>query len=185
VQTQVASFQERPADVRFALDSLLAESADPGSDFFAALDPTRIGMSGHSFGGLTTYLVVGEDARYRAAVPMAPATFAGFELGVPSLTVVGAIDSVVDNDGAHDAYEASVTPRWFAAIESTGHYAFSDLCPGGPNCVQPTTLTQDEAHAAVLRWVVPFVQWQVGGDERFAAFFLAPVPAGSTLEAVR
>jgi dienelactone hydrolase len=182
--SQLASFQERPADVKFALDSMLAENANPASDFFGLLDATRIGMSGHSFGGLTTYLVIGQDARYRAAVPMAPATFAGFSLGVPSLTVLGAIDSVVNNGTTRDAYAASTGPKYLAEIASTGHYAFSDLCPGGPNCVQPTTLTQDEAHAATLRWVVPFVQWKVGGDERFAAFFATPRPAGSTLEFV-
>jgi hypothetical protein len=45
------------------------------------------------------------------------------------------------------------------------------------------TLTQDEAHAVVLRWVVPFVQWKLGGDDRFAAFFEPPMPPGVTFDA--
>jgi hypothetical protein len=36
----------------------------------------------------------------------------------------------------------------------------------------------------VLRYVIPFVEWKLAGDERFAAFFDQPLPPGSTFEAV-
>jgi hypothetical protein len=49
----------------FALDQMLAANADSGSDFFGALDPSRIGMSGHSFGGLTTFLVTNMDSAHQ------------------------------------------------------------------------------------------------------------------------
>jgi dipeptidyl aminopeptidase/acylaminoacyl peptidase len=51
------------------------------------LDETRIGMSGHSFGGLTTYLVLPLDSRFRVAVPMAPAVIGTVPPTLPSLTV--------------------------------------------------------------------------------------------------
>ena len=57
-----------------ALDSLLAESANASSPFFGALDASRMGMSGHSFGGFTVFFVVNQDSRFKVAIPMAPAT---------------------------------------------------------------------------------------------------------------
>ena len=177
-QAQVASFQERPQDMVFALDQMLAANADSSSDFFGALDPSRIGMSGHSFGGLTTFLVTNLDPRIKVAVPMAPATPGGANgvLHVPSLLMLGNIDSVVNNTTARTAYGNSDTPKYKVEIEHAGHYVFSNGCFPGPDCNPPTTLTQDEAHLQVLRWVIPFLEWKLKGDDTFAAFFESPPP---------
>jgi predicted dienelactone hydrolase len=178
----VSAAQERPADMRFVLDEMLAANADAGSEFFGVLDPTRIAMTGHSFGGFTTFLVTDQDPRITVAVPMAAATPPGYTLAVPSLTMLGQIDGRVSNDAARAAYEQASTPKYLVEIEHAGHYAFSNLCFPSPDCQPPATLTQDEAHAAVLRWVVPFLEWKLGGDETFAAFFAAPQPAGVIVE---
>ncbi len=157
-QAQVASALERPQDVRFALDAMLAENANPGSAFFGVLDPTRIGMSGHSFGGFTTYLAATQDSRYRVAVPMAPAVPASHPvLTMPSLTLISAADSIVNNDATRGQYDLAATPKYLVEIANTGHFAYSDGCFPSPDCNPPVTLTQDEAHVAVLRWVIPFL----------------------------
>lgn len=175
---------ERPQDVIFALDQMLAAGADPGSPFFGALDLARIGMSGHSFGGFTTFRVLDLDARFRVAIPMAPATPAGSaSFAVPSLMMLGSIDSVVNNASARQAYADSASPKYKVEIEHAGHYAFSNGCFPSSDCNPPTTLTQDEAHAAVLRWVIPFLEWQLRGDARFSAFFEPPTPPGVLFDA--
>lgn len=52
----------RPADLTFALDTLLARSADPADLLFGAIDETRIAASGHSLGGYTVMaLAAGDD----------------------------------------------------------------------------------------------------------------------------
>ncbi|HEV7734839.1 MAG TPA: hypothetical protein VGR62_21900 [Candidatus Binatia bacterium] len=175
---QVASFQERPQDIVYVLDQLLAANADPGSPFFGMIDPTRIAMAGHSFGGLTVYLVQQIEPRVKVAIPMAPAAQPGFTLTVPSLTILGNIDTVVNNPNARTAYLNHVAPKYLVEIEHAGHYAFSNLCFAGPDCNPPTTLDQDEAHDQVLRYVVPFLERHLNGDERYAAFFAEPPPPG-------
>ena len=175
------SFQERPQDIIFVTDELLAATADDKSPFFAAIDPLRIGMSGHSFGGLTTFLVQGIDARFRVAVPMAPAAFANAALTVPSLMVLGAVDSRVNNVANRQAYANSSAPKLKVEIEHAGHYAFSDGCFPGPDCSPPVTTTQDESHAAVQRWVLPFLQRYLAGDESYEPFLNA-VPPGVQVE---
>jgi predicted dienelactone hydrolase len=177
--TQIASAQERPADMRFVLDEMLAENADPLSPFFETLDPSRIAMTGHSFGGLTTLLVAEQDARITVAVPMAPATGATQAgLTIPSLMVLGEIDGRISNPNARAVYDRSAGPKAMVEIRNAGHYAFSNACFPSPDCNPPVTLTQPEANGAVLRWVIPFLEWRLGGDDTYAAFFEAPVPPG-------
>jgi len=173
---QVNSFLERPQDVVFVLDQMLAANADPLSPFFAALDPDRVGMSGHSFGGLTTYLVEAIEPRVKVAIPMAAAVVGSQSMEVPSLTLLGQIDTVVNNPAIRGVYAASAAPKLLVEIEHAGHYAFSGLCFAGSDCNPPVTLSQAEAHGHVLRWVLPFLEVYLNGNEDFAAFFLKPLP---------
>ena len=160
---QAAAFIDRPRDMVFVLDQILAASADPMSAFFGSADPARVAMTGHSFGGLTTYLVPPIDSRIKAAVAMAPATLAANKLTIPSLVMLGTIDSVVNNPNARTVWQNSSSPKWLVEIEHAGHDAFSNLCFPGPDCNPPTTLTQDEAHGFAVRWIVPFLERYLAG----------------------
>ena len=99
-------------------------------------------MMGHSFGGLTTYRVAGIDDRIKVAVPMAPAVLGEPALTMPSLTVLGGIDSVVDPEAPQKAFADSAKPKFQVVVEHSGHYTVSDGCFAGPDCKPPTTLTQ-------------------------------------------
>jgi predicted dienelactone hydrolase len=178
-----ASAQERPNDIIFVTDQLLAANGDPGSPFFGAIDPDRIGMSGHSFGGFTTYLVIDRDSRFRIALPMAPAVGAQV-LTVPSMTMLGQIDSVVSVPAIRNAYALAAAPKFKVEIGHAGHYAFSDGCFPSSDCNFPTTLSQAEAHALVQRFAVPFVLRYLVGDLRFEPF-LDNAVALAELESVR
>lgn len=177
VAAQVASVQERPQDVIFALDFMLDLGAQPASEFFAALDADKVGMSGHSFGGLTTYLVAAIEPRIKVALPFAPAVPGNPSLAMPSLTMLGQIDSVVNNAAIRDAFQQSASPpKYLVEIEKAGHYAWSEVCFPSSDCAPPATLTQAEAHDAVRRWVLPFLRRHLDGDESFASFFAGTVP---------
>ena len=180
---QAASAQERPRDVIYALDQMLAANADPGSPFFGALDADRIGMAGHSFGGFTTYLVLQFDGRFKVAIPMAPAVPGMPKLRVPSLTMLDQIDSVVSDAAIRTAYANAQVPKVLVEVEDAGHYAFSDLCFPGADCNPPVTATQDEAHAQVLRWVVPFLERYLAGRSEAEPFFSAPPPGAAVSQA--
>jgi predicted dienelactone hydrolase len=190
-QALVQSALERPADIEFVLDQVLAASGDVGSPLYGAIDPNRIGMSGHSFGGYTTFKVVPTDARFKVAVPLAavvPLTNGQPPaLTVPSLVMLGTEDSVLetwaltDLDDLRAAYDAALPPKYKVEIAHTGHYAFSNGCFPGPDCAQPNVLTQDEAHQVVRRWVLPFLQRHLRADASAAAFFAAPIPPGVLL----
>jgi predicted dienelactone hydrolase len=175
---QANSFLERPQDMVFVLDRMLAADADPASPFFAAIDEDRIAMTGHSFGGLTTYLVTAIEPRIKVAIPMAPAATPSSSLPVPSLTVLGNIDSVVNNPNARAAFGRSVSPKLLVEVLNAGHYAFSNACFPGSDCNPPVTLTQAEAHAAVLRYVLPFLKVYLEGDAAWAPLLGPPAQPG-------
>jgi dienelactone hydrolase len=182
-QTLLTSAIERPQDVRFTLDHMLAESADPASPFFGALDATRIAMTGHSFGGFTTYVSATQDARYKVAVPLAPAVPGSHPmLTIPSLTMISELDTYVNNDQVRGQYAIAASPKWLVEIAHAGHFAYSNACFPSPDCQPPATLTQEEANTTVVRWVVPFLEWYLKGDARFAAFFATPQPVGVTVQ---
>ena len=78
---------------------------------------------------------------------------------------------------------ASGTTVALVEIPNAGHFAFSNGCFPSPDCNPPTTLTQNEAHAVVLRWVLPFLEVYLAGDTSFAPFLLPPAPPPVVLEA--
>lgn len=180
----IASVTDRPADMRFVLDQLLAANQDSGSPFFGAIDAERVGMSGHSFGGLTTYLVAQQDARIKVAIPMAAAVVGTPRLTMPSLTMLGQLDSVVNLQAIRTAYANAAVPKLLVEVEHAGHYAFSNFCFPGPDCNPPVTLDQDEAQAFVLRFVLPFLERYLRGNEAAEPFFTA-APVGVTLSQQR
>lgn len=173
-QAQINSALERPQDILFVLNALLAADTDQTSPFFGAIDANRLGMSGHSFGGFTTYLTTSIEPRFKTALPMAPFAGNAPPLTIPSLTMLGQIDSVVSDDDIRTAYASGSAPKYLVEIKNAGHFAFSDNCFPSPDCNPPTTLTQDEAHDAVRRWVLPFLEVYLAGDASFSPF-LAPI----------
>ncbi|HSA24183.1 MAG TPA: hypothetical protein P5076_22170 [Myxococcota bacterium] len=75
-EEMAAAALARPLDVAFALAETLAIGAEPGSDLHGLVDPDRLGVMGHSFGGYTTLVLAGgrvdvdaAQARCAAGVP--------------------------------------------------------------------------------------------------------------------
>jgi predicted dienelactone hydrolase len=184
-------FVNRPDDVRFVIDQMLA-----GGDgrFAGAIDAARIGVFGHSFGGQTALVVAAQDERVRGVLSLAPGGVSIVaslvdRIDVPAMVQGGEIDSIAPFSANQQlAYDHLRAPRFLVEIGDTGHFAFADQClaPTGttyPDCAAGT-LSQDEAHAFVLRFAVPFLARYVAGDERWAPL-LQPTtaPTGSTLTA--
>jgi predicted dienelactone hydrolase len=180
----IRSALERPAEISSVLDQMLALNGTPSSPFFGIIDPDRAGMSGHSFGGWTTFKVAAADARFKVAVPMAGDPAVPPALTVPLLAMTGLVDSVVPPATVAAAYNAAGPPKILVQIENAGHFAFSDGCFPGftQDCNYPVTLSQDEAHAVVLRWVVPFLERYLRGAPRLDTFFATPPPPGVVIE---
>ncbi len=134
----------RPLDMSFLIDEFTAFDAAPGNFFEGAIDEAKIGASGHSFGGFTSFLLAGDDAgfgsftdaRVKAILPQAPA--AGFDtafmesITVPTLIVGGTIDETTpfatEQQAPFDAMLPGAAVVGLAELANGGHFSFSDFC---------------------------------------------------------
>lgn len=96
----------QPGDVSFVIDSVL-ELTGAVKPFDGEIDTTRIGITGYSLGGLTSYLTTYHprlrDPRLRAAVAIAglsaafsPAYFTTTD--IPYLAISGTADALIEHD---------------------------------------------------------------------------------------
>ena len=87
------------------------------------------------------------------------------------------------NPAARAAYAASAAPKLLVEVEHSGHYTFSDGCFPSPDCTPPTTLTQAEAHAAALRYIVPFLERYLANRQEVAPLLGPPTGPGFVYQA--
>jgi predicted dienelactone hydrolase len=135
----------RPLDISFAIDELTVMNSDTGDFFENAFDLANIGMSGHSFGGYTTFAIAGgtfaagtfTDARVKSIFPQAPA--AGFfdpgffaTITVPTLIVGASHDETTPFDTnqqfPYDNMVSGASVVGLARLNNAGHITFSSFC---------------------------------------------------------
>jgi dienelactone hydrolase len=134
----VATLELRRDDVMRVIDELLDPAATSLPDAFVGLaDAERIGVFGHSFGSVTTGLVLQDDPRPRAGVaiaapienPLLPGvTMAG--ITEPLLMFVAVEDNSITEFGnmaIRQNFSDANSPTWKLEFADTGHFAFSDL----------------------------------------------------------
>ena len=149
------NFVLRVRDVPAVLDQLERWNATGDHPLAGRLDPTRVGMSGHSFGAVTTQAVSGQstprgrklftDARIRAAIALSPSSprrgspeeaFARVE--VPWMLMTGTHDVALigDADVASRLAVFGALPeggKYELVLDGAEHSAFTERALPGDN----------------------------------------------------
>jgi len=122
---------QQPGDVRFVIDQLLA-----GAEFGGAIDRQRIGLTGLSLGGMTTFLATFHptlrDPRVKASAPMAGVAclfdHAFYDdRHIPLLIVHGDIDAIVPYpENSVVAYQDANAPKYLLTLIGGSHTGFGD-----------------------------------------------------------
>ncbi len=126
---------EQPADVSFILDELLLRDGAADWPLAGIVDFERLGMTGHSLGGLTTLLTVygaARDDRIDAALPISPpACFIGEaavgDVALPIMVLGGSEEVIVDPSWIRNAYDIANAPRYYVEIGGADHIKFADV----------------------------------------------------------
>jgi predicted dienelactone hydrolase len=197
---------DRVLDVEFLIDQMLAASSAGEGLLSGSVDPERIGVSGHSFGGFTAFAAVGGytndlgtvpgDDRIDAVVAMAPASELNSTdeleaVDVPTLLVSGTRDETTPIDpDTEKAWElVSGRPLWRVDITDAGHQSFTDVCSYQellPTLDAPQVLIEavDEyASEGCTDELVPIDDAHVLINRNSVAFLLAYVAGESDYEA--
>jgi len=126
---------DQPSDVSFIIDELLLRNDEPDGLFARAIDPERIGMTGHSLGGLTTLMTTYgplRDDRILAALPISPPgcffeadAFAG--VTTPLMVLGGSEEVIVDPTSIRKPYDLANAPRYFVELGGADHIKFGDV----------------------------------------------------------
>jgi predicted dienelactone hydrolase len=134
----VPFLETRAADIRFVLDRVLdAQAAELPAPLRGQFDPARVGVFGHSFGGVTTGLVLMHDTRPKAglaiAVPMENPLLAGVSLAqihVPLLFFLATEDHSI-GPIATRSYGRTCQREPAGddgEVADAGHWSFSNIC---------------------------------------------------------
>lgn len=173
-----------PGDMSFVIDQVLRLSAGAGSSLDGAVDPARIGVAGHSMGGMTVLAVAGNtcchDRRITAAVVLAgretPFGSGQFwnRIVTPILLVHGdADDNVVYGDGRR-AYANAPPPRFLLTVLGGDH--------GTPYTGDPAHGQAGLVSDAIVDFFDHFLHHDAGGLARLRARAEAPGVAKLELE---
>jgi dienelactone hydrolase len=131
-----AVIASRVPDVRFLLDHVLQSGAWNSE---ARIDPARIGIVGHSFGGWTALATPEIDQRIRAVVALAPGGNSNprpgilpvtltFQYGrdVPTLYLVAENDVPLPLTGMYELFERTTSTKQMTILRRADHLHFID-----------------------------------------------------------
>lgn len=193
------NFMLRVKDVPAVLDQLARWNATPGHPLAGRLDMRRVGMSGHSFGAVTTQAVSGQrvagglvsftDPRIRAAIAFSPSApergrperaFGG--VAIPWMLMTGTKDVAVIGKAdlpSRLAVFPALPPggKYEVVLYNAEHSAFSDRAlPGDREARNPNH------HRAILALSTAFWDTYLRGDAAAKAWLDGDGPQ-SVLEA--
>lgn len=196
--TQAASahnFMLRVEDVRVVLDQLESWNRTAGHPFAGRLDLARIGMSGHSFGAVTTQAVSGQsfgnagapftDRRIRAAIAFSPssprrgdAASAFGAVAIPWMLMTGTRDTSPIGD-TEVASRLRVFPslppgdKYELVLADAEHSAFGDRALPGDHATR-----NPNHHRAILALSTAFWDAYLRRDDAARAWLQGPGPRG-------
>jgi len=124
----------RPVDAQYLITAY--QRLPEGDPLFGMIDPERVGVTGHSFGALTSLRVAAIDKRVKVIVPQAPPSTDLFfidlgkpDLGIPVMVQAAHGDRTLEWDSnVAPTWAAMKKPRWLLDITTGGHFTFSDIC---------------------------------------------------------
>lgn len=154
---EILELGSRVPGASMMLDQLLSWNEDPESTFYQTMEPSRIGVIGHSLGGETALGLIGphpdpsfEDERIKAVVILSSAVFPLQEqldeIEIPVMVMEG---DEGDSEDLHDiarrkVYDDAQGPGYFLMIEDGVHGSFGNgVCPADStpvDCVQSDSL---------------------------------------------
>ncbi len=130
----VTAYLERPVDIDFVVGRLAAMNIDEADRFYGRFDMEKLGLSGHSYGGLTTLLGARRLDHFKAFAPINPAWVGFFpkSFDKPMMILQSDEDNIIGdamNDGIKYIFENIASPQKARILlYNAGHYSATNAC---------------------------------------------------------
>ncbi len=182
------SYLNRPDDITFVLEALLARSADPGSLFYNALDASRVGISGHSFGALDTLRLAGSDSRFSAALAMAPPVgrrlaLSRVDIEIPTMIMGGGLDKIAPLEEQKEYFDSigpDGPPHFLLVFPRGGHLSYGDVCVPALDGCGTDALDEERAHELINLYATAFFKTYLAGEDGYASYLEPEAAAGNS-----
>jgi len=123
----------RHDDVEALLDFALSHAP-----YDSAIDPSRIGLMGHSLGGYTVLGLAGgwpgwRDPRFKAVLALAPFSTPFVDkdtlgkITIPVMYMVGTRDRLIEPALVSQSFAMTQAPKYLVMLDGAGHFAFTEL----------------------------------------------------------
>ncbi|MCR9159619.1 MAG: hypothetical protein ACE37F_04670 [Nannocystaceae bacterium] len=136
----LASLGNRPQDLSFIREEL--ELLEPSDPLAALMDFERVGVTGHSFGALTSLRWMAQGGDVDAVVAQTPVGMELAWVGISApladfttpiqLQVAGNDLTLPPPEHADTVWDAATEPRARMTLADAGHFTFSDMCSLDP-----------------------------------------------------
>ena len=153
----------RLQDLNFVLNELERLNAKPNDPFTGKLDVSRVAVAGHSMGGATAFLALGQDVRFRAAVILdgyLPAA-----LIHPTEVPVLVLNANHESSGVDQCYMWNNLrgPRFAVNLEGTEHLTPSDAVWLAEGAIETGSMGPERTGAAVRDYIAAFLDANLQG----------------------
>jgi len=200
VELDSAFLPVRGADMSFVIDTMLdGSNTDVPANLRGTIDPDRVAVYGHSFGGVTTGLVVQDDARVKAGLAIASPMENPLLEGVLIANItkpIGFLLAMEDNSITELGnlfirrnFDDATVPVWKAEVTDAGHWSFSNICGVHeqfmPGCGSDTRQTDNtpfdylpvaDGLAISQAYVTAYFSAQLLGDDNADRYLSEPRP---------
>jgi hypothetical protein len=147
--------QKGAADMKAALDWIVAQNEDASSPYHQKLDTTRIGMGGHSQGSVATFDQEGMEDRLKTTIHIAGGSFdmrGSSKVKTPTAYICGETDFALPNcEGDWETVEDK--PTFFSVLDGVDHIMCARM-----------------AMAGMIAWL----RWHLADETERAAQFTGP-----------
>lgn len=169
-----AVIESRVPDVGFLIDCMLSSSSS-GPIPEIKIDPARMGIAGHSFGGWTALAAPEVDRRIQAVVTMAPGGSSKprpgilpvkltFEWGreVPALYLVAENDVPLPLTGMYEIFEQAPPPKQMVILRRADHLHFIDNVEQEHEAFRTVTLSLPTEVSQMQKEMLPIAELASG-----------------------
>ena len=127
---RLKSAEDRPLDMSFLLDKMIAWDKGEDKRFAGHIDTSRAAATGMSFGSMTSIWVADKDPRFKAVIAMSGARGEHTNLTIPSLRMIGSEDTTIGEAGnaaVRDHHAKHTGPSYLLELKNGGHFSFTDM----------------------------------------------------------